>query len=187
MSLTYSRLPPEAWRNAGFGAGRLLRAFDVTTGAAADADVLGVTEGPVRVQARPTYTNLAAGVANCPPNAREFLVLNGWDVRLSGTLVTADARAARLLMGHADLDGGRLAPRDRVALDDDFGALWLVFDYGDPPGYYAVHLKNALSTGGFRLQTDRAQRTRWPFEFTAHVDARASDAGFEVVVGQVES
>ena len=166
----------------GFNAGVLLTAFDPAEGTARREDILGATAGPVRFSARPILEDLGRGVANCPGNARELTVLRGWDARLSGTLVTADTRAARRLAGFADESGGDIRPRNGIDLLEDFFELWLVFDYGIGGGC-ALRMRRALSTGGFRVQTRPGDWTRWPFEFTACVSLEdGDDAGFEIYV-----
>ena len=57
--------------------------------------------------------------------------------------------------------------------DADFSDLWWVGDYSDKTGatnggYVAVHMLNALSTGGFQIQSGNREKGQFSFEFTGH-------------------
>ena len=176
--------PRNVRHNMGINAGVLLRAFDVGTGVARREDIIGATDGPVRFVAKPRFTDLGAGVGNCPRNAREMKLLKDWEVRLTGAFISADTAASRGLIALCDAREGRLVPRARVDLRD-FDDLWLVFDYGPAPGHYAIRMRNALSTGGFQVRAQDRENARWPFEFTAHYSLDDVDgAVFEVWVGE---
>lgn len=167
----------------------VLKRFDPASGAVTAGDILGATDGPIQFIARPGIVNLGAGVMNCPRNVRELQHLRDWDVRLKGTLISADAEAARRLVALADVSDGRIVPRSRAVANADFFDLWYVFDYGgnpagQPPGRVAIRMRDALNTGGFRVTARPRDWTRWPFEFSAHVPAGEPDrAGFEVWLG----
>ena len=188
MGLPYSKLPPEVWRHMGINAGVLLSRFDVESGAVNAGDIIGATDGPIAFSAKPGLVDLGAGVANCPRGARELLHVKDWEVRLQGAFISADTGATRRLIALAEVAGERLVPRGRVDVAGDFSDIWYVFDYGGNhggarPGRYAIRMKNALNTGGFRVQARERDRVRWPFEFTAHVGiGERDDAGFEVFV-----
>ena len=62
----------------------------------------------------------------------------------------------------------------------DFSDLWFVGDYSDKTGatnggFIAVHLINALSTGGFALQSSDKSKMKFAFEFTGHFSINAQD------------
>lgn len=188
MSLPYSRLPAEAWRHMGINAGVLLSRFDVASGVVNAEDIIGATDGTIAFSAKPGIVDLGAGVANCPRGAMEMLHVKDWEVRLAGAFISADTAATRRLIALADVGAEGIVPRGRVDVPGDFSDIWYVFDYGashgaEQPGRYAIHMKNALNTGGFRVQARARDRVRWPFEFTAHVGiGERDDAGFEVFV-----
>ena len=57
--------------------------------------------------------------------------------------------------------------------DDDFEDIWIIADYSDEntganAGFVAVHLMNALNTGGFRITTGDRAKGQFPFDYTAH-------------------
>lgn len=193
MSLTYSQLPETAFQSIGINSGVLMTRFDIATGAVNRADILGATTGDVNFAATPTFSDLGAGLNNCPRGTKELMRLESWSVRLSGTLATCDTPAARRLMGLADADGQRLAPRSALDLLRDFPELWLVFDYSDvntgaTPGRFAIRMRNVLSTGGFQVRTANAAMALWPFEFSAHYSLDDPDAvPFEVYIVRGEA
>ena len=185
MSMPYSKLPTNVWKKIGMNAGVLLTAFDPQTGAVNRANIIGATTGPVRFAAKPRLTDFGAGVNNCPKNAKEMLSVDGWDVKLSGTFISADTPATKRLVALADAASGHVSPRGSVDILSDFGEIWYLFDYGDVhdgqnPGRYAIHMQNALNTAGFAVQTGDMEKARWPFEFTAFCSVEDDGAGFEV-------
>ena len=72
MPTPYALQPRNVRHNMGINAGVLLRAFDVESGVARREDIIGATDGPVRFVAKPRFTDLGAGVGNCPRNVREI-------------------------------------------------------------------------------------------------------------------
>ena len=66
--------------------------------------------------------------------------------------------------------------------------IWLVGDYSDKNGetnggFIAIKLINALSTGGFQLQTSDKAKGQLAFEFTGHYSMSAQDAvPFEIYI-----
>ena len=184
MPTPYALQPRNVRHNMGINAGVLLRAFDVAGGAARREDIIGATDGPVRFVAKPRFTDLGADVGNCPRNVREMKLLKDWEVRLTGAFISADSGASRGLIALCDAQEGQLTPRTRVDLRD-FDDLWLVFDYGPAPGHYAIHMRNALSTGGLQVRAQDRENARWPFEFTAHYSVEnVNEVPFEVWVGE---
>ena len=55
---------------------------------------------------------------------------------------------------------------------DDFTDIWWVGDRADG-GFVAIQLKNALSTGGFSLQTTKNGKGQVSVEITGHVSIDA--------------
>ena len=128
---------------------------------------------------------------------KELKRLESWEVKATGTLVTLDTAAAKSLIGAADIDGTdatKVTPRNDLA-DADFADLWFVGDYSDKTGatkggFVAVHLMNALSTGGFQIQTSDKAKGQFAFEYTAHYSMAAQDTvPFEVYIkaGEAEA
>ena len=77
-----------------------------------------------------------------------------------------DTKVARSMAGAADIDSSdptKVVPRNDVDVTKDFSDIWFVGDYsddntGDNAGFIAIRVINALSTGGFKLQsTDKGK------------------------------
>jgi hypothetical protein len=98
---------------------------------------------------------------------------------MSGTFVTITAESALQLAGAADSEGQdvvKITPRDELK-DTDFNEVWFVGDYSDKntgttAGFIAIRLMNALSTGGFQIQTEDKSKGQFAFEFAGHYSIR---------------
>jgi len=110
---------------------------------------------------------------------------------MSGSFVTVTATSAKMMVGAADTakegTADKITPRNDV-LDTDFADIWLVGDYssknGDTNGgFVAIHMLNALSTGGFKLQTADKNKGTLSFEFTGHYSIEdQSTVPFEIYI-----
>ena len=140
--------------------------------------------------ATPEYTDFGDDIDNCPKNMKELKRLDNWTVEMSGTYLTVNTTVAKALVGAADIDGSdntKIVPRNDVA-DADFSDIWWVGDYSDKNGatnggYMAIHLINALSTGGFQLQSGDKAKGQFAFTYTAHYSNTDPDkVPFEIYV-----
>ncbi len=193
----YTKIPANAFKQIQINAGILLKSFTPATGTIeADAQI-GATTGGINFTATPSYTDFGDDIDNCPKNMKELKRLESWEVKATGTLVTLDTAAAKSLIGAADIDGTdttKVTPRNDLA-DADFADLWFVGDYSDKTGatkggFVAVHLMNALSTGGFQIQTSDKAKGQFAFEYTAHYSMAEQDTvPFEVYIkaGEAEA
>lgn len=124
---------------------------------------------------------------NCPKNMLELKKLDSWDINMSGTFVTADAKSVKNLVGAADADGDKITPRNDV-LRSDFVDLWWVGDYSEDNseetgGFVAIHMMNTLSTGGFAIQASDNGKGNFAFTYTAHYSMDAQETvPFEVYI-----
>lgn len=193
----YTKIPANAFKQIQINAGILLKSFTPSTGAIEADDQIGATTGGINFTATPSYTDFGDDIDNCPKNMKELKRLESWEVKATGTLVTLDTAAAKSLIGAADIDGTdatKVTPRNDLA-DADFADLWFVGDYSDKTGatkggFVAVHLMNALSTGGFQIQTSDKAKGQFAFEYTAHYSMAAQDTvPFEVYIkaGEAEA
>ena len=120
----------------------------------------------------------------------EFKELSLWDVSLSGTFITVDANNVARLIGAADIDttdNTKIVPRNDLKAED-FKDIWWVGDYSDKNGennggFIAIHMLNALSTGGFQIQSGKDVKGQFAFEFAGHYSLADQDrVPFEVYV-----
>ena len=192
--MKYTKIPETTFKNLQLNAGVLLSAFDPGTATVSDGSIIGATTGGVNFTATPTFSDYGEDIDNCPKNMKELKKLDSWEISLSGTYVTVDANAVKALVGAADVSGNKITPRNDLKLTD-FTDVWWVGDYSDQNGetnggFVAIHMMNALSTGGFAIQSSDNGKGNFAFTYTAHYSMDAQDTvPFEVYVkaGTAES
>ena len=192
--MKYTKIPETTFQNLQLNAGVLLSAFDPVTAEVANESIIGATTGGVNFTATPTFSDYGEDIDNCPKNMKELKKLDAWEISMSGTYVTVDANAVKSLVGAADVSGNKITPRNDVLLTD-FTDIWWVGDYSDKNGetnggFVAIHMMNALSTGGFAIQSSDNGKGNFAFTYTAHYSMSAQDTvPFEVYVkaGTAES
>lgn len=183
--MRYTKIPVNTFKQLQMNAGIICTAFEPNpTGAAPnveDKDILGATSGGNNFTAVPTFVDRGEDIDNCPKNMAELKDIEAWEVKMSGTFVTVTGELAAKLAAAADLADGKVTPRNTLKIDD-FGDLWLVGDYGDG-GMIAVKILNALSTGGFAIQTGDKAKGQFPYEFTGHYKMDAQETvPFEIYI-----
>jgi hypothetical protein len=102
---------------------------------------------------------------------KELKHLDGWECKMSTTSLGTSPELIKLALGAADISGNKITPR-RDLEQTDFSDLWWVGDRADG-GMVAVKLLNALSTGGFSLQTSKNGKGQISIEITGHVSLSA--------------
>lgn len=183
----FAKLAPNAFSKLQVNAGILAKSFNPATGSLSESDILGVTSGGIAVNAAPEYKDFGEDIDNCPKNTAELKRITGITVTASGSFTAMDAALAKRLMAAADISGNKVTPRMNLTAAD-FGDLWVIGDYSDDisdstGGFLAIHLMNALSTGGFQLQTTDAEKGKFSFEFTAHYSYNSpSTVPYEVYI-----
>lgn len=192
--MKYTKIPETTFKNLQLNAGVLLSTFNPETATVADESIIGATTGGINFNATPTFSDYGEDIDNCPKNMKELKKLDAWEISLSGTYVTVDANAVKALVGAADVSGNKITPRNDLKLTD-FTDVWWVGDYSDQNGetnggFVAIHMMNALSTGGFAIQSSDNGKGNFAFTYTAHYSMSAQDTvPFEVYVkaGTAES
>ena len=178
--MKFRKIPEDTFKNIVLNAGVLLSSFTPETPTVDDANILGATTGGINFTATPSFTDFGEDIDNCPKNMKELKKLDSWEVKLTGTFITANTSLIALLMGAGDVgtsDTTKVTPRVDVA-SADFKDLWFVCDYSDKNGennggYCAIKIINALSTGGFSMQSADRGKAQFSFEFTGHVSMSA--------------
>ena len=192
--MKYTKIPETTFKNLQLNAGVLLSAFNPESATVANESIIGATTGGVNFTATPTFSDYGEDIDNCPKNMMELKKLDSWEISLSGTYVTVDANAVKALVGAADVSGNKITPRNDLKLTD-FADVWWVGDYSDKNGetnggFVAIHMMNALSTGGFAIQSSDNGKGNFAFTYTAHYSMGSQDTvPFEVYVkaGTAES
>lgn len=178
--MKYTQIPSTAFQNIQLNAGILVDGFTPATGVI--GNLLGATSGGVNFTDSVEYKDFGEDIDNCPKNMLELKKLDKHEVKMSGTFVTINATTAKLLAGSADvddLDATHIIPRNDI-LASDFKDIWWIGDYsdvntGDNAGFVAIHMRNALNTGGFQIQSTDKDKGKFAFEFTGHYSMAAQD------------
>ena len=178
--MKYTQIPSTAFQNIQLNAGILVDGFTPATGVI--GNLLGATSGGVNFTDSVEYKDFGEDIDNCPKNMLELKKLDNHEVKMSGTFVTINATTAKWLAGSADvddLDATHIIPRNDI-LASDFKDIWWIGDYsdentGDNAGFVAIHMRNALNTGGFQIQSTDKEKGKFAFEFTGHYSMSAQD------------
>ena len=198
--MKFTQIPTDTFEKLQLNAGLLVKGatgFVPSTGVLTTANILGATSGGIQVSCVPSFIDFGEDVDNCPKNMMELKKLDSWECKISGTFVTVSTTLAKLMLGAADIDATdttKVTPRVDV-LESDFEDVWFVGDYSDKNGatnggFVAVHMLNALSTGGFSLQTGDKEKGQFTAEFTGHVSMDAQTVvpmEFYIQEGSAES
>lgn len=192
--MKYTKIPEDAFKNLQLNAGVLLSSFTPSTATISASSILGATSGGINFTATPTYTDFGEDIDNCPKNMKELKRLESWEAKMSGTFIGVTPALARKLVGAGVIDSGdegKVVPRNDLD-SADFSDIWWVGDYSDvnedgassgKAGFVAIHLVNALSTGGFQIQSSDNAKGQFAFEFMGHYSMDAQDTPpFEVYV-----
>lgn len=188
--MKYTQIPSTAFQNIQLNAGILVDSFVPSTGVI--GNILGATTGGVQFKDNISYIDFGEDIDNCPKNTLELKKLDSHDVKLSGTFVTLSADTAEVLVAAGDvdsLDSSHIVPRNDL-LVTDFKDVWWVGDYSDKntganAGFVAIHMMNALNTGGFSIQSTDKGKGQFAFEFTGHYSIEDQDVvPYEIFVKQ---
>ena len=174
--MKYTQIPTDTFRTLQMNAGILATNFNPETGEFSGQ--IGATSGGIQFTDEISFTDLGEDIDNCPKNMKELKEIDQREVTMSGTFVTLKAATAKMT-AIADIDGRKIVPRNDLK-DEDFGDIWFIGDYsdkntGESAGFLAIKLINALSTGGFSLQTGDKEKGQFSFTFTGHYSMAEQD------------
>ena len=178
--MKFTQIPTTAMEEMQLNAGVLLSSFAPSTSEV--SGIIGATTGGIKFSATPTYSDFGDDIDNCPKNMMELKRQESVEVKISGTFVTVTTSVAKQLMAAADIDTSdqtKIKPRNDLRTED-FADIWWVGDYSDKNGatnggFVAIHVMNALNTGGFQLQSGDKSKGQFPFDFTGHYSMDAQD------------
>jgi hypothetical protein len=177
--MKFTKIPDTTFKEMVMNAGILLTSFDPTSAEVDAKNIIGATSGGVTFNATPTFTDLGDDIDNCPKNMAELKRLDSWEAKMSGTFATINNTLAKSLAAAADVSGNKITPRNDIATTD-FTDIWWVGDYSDKNGdanggFVAIHLDNALSTGGLQISATDKSKGKFSFEYTAHYSIDSPD------------
>ena len=189
--MRYTQIPSDTFEELQLNAGIIVDDFTPSTGVI--GNILGATSGGVNFTATPSFIDFGEDIDNCPKNMMELKRIDYYDVSMSGTFVTVNSSRAQSLIGAADAATvsqttvSKITPRQLLD-ENDFDDLWWIGDYSDKNGdtnggFLAIHMMNALSTGGFQIQSGDKAKGQFAFTYTAHYSIDAQDTvPFELYV-----
>lgn len=190
----FTQIPTDTFKKLQLGAGILTTKFDPATGELTASNIIGATSGGVSFEATPSFTDFGEDIDNCPKNTKELKKLDSWEAKMSGSFVTMDTNVATSVIGTAAVasdDPTKVVPRNSVNAED-FKNIWWVGDYSDinedgssagKAGFIAIKLINALSTGGFKIQSGDKAKGTFEFEYTGHYSSENIDTvPFEIYI-----
>lgn len=190
----FTQIPTDTFKKLQLGAGILTTDFDPATGKLTASNIIGATSGGVSFEATPSFSDFGEDIDNCPKNTKELKKLDSWEAKMSGSFVTMDTATAVSVIGTAAIAGdnqNKVVPRNSVDAKD-FKDIWWVGDYSDinedgssagKAGFIAIKLINALSTGGFKIQSGDKAKGAFEFEYTGHYSiANTAIVPFELYI-----
>lgn len=171
----FTVIPQDTFNDLQTDAGVLLNTFNpASPSAPADSAIVCATTGGITVSCVPTYSDYGEDIDNVPNNMKELKHLDGWECTLSTTALGTSPDVIKLALGAADISNtSQITPR-RDLKQSDFADLWWVGDKADG-GLVAVKIINALSTGGFSLQTTKNGKGQISLTITGHVSINAQN------------
>lgn len=173
----FTAIPQDTFESLQLNAGVLLKTFDPASPAAPKDDaIICATTGGIKASCVPAFSDMGEDVDNCPANLLELKHLDSWECKMSFTSLGTSPAAIKLALGAADIDSAnasKIIPR-RDLQAADFSDIWWVGDRADG-GMVAIRLINALSTGGFSLQTTKNGKGQISVELTGHVSIGNQD------------
>lgn len=174
----FTVIPQDTFDGLQVDAGVLLKNFDPTDiKPPADEDIITATTGGVTVSCVPSYSDFGEDVDNVPNNTKELKHLDSWDCSIATTALGTKPELIRIALGCADIDDtntSKIVPRRNLKPGDFMSSIWWVGDRADG-GLVAVELKNALSTSGFSLQTNKNGKGQIAITIGGHVSINAQD------------
>lgn len=190
----FTQIPTDTFKKLQLNAGILITEFNPATGELSASNIIGATSGGVSFEATPSFSDFGEDIDNCPKNTKELKKLDSWDAKMSGSFVTMDTNVATSVIGTATVasdDQTKVVPRNYVEAED-FKNIWWVGDYSDinedgssagKAGFIAIKLINALSTGGFKIQSGDKAKGTFEFEYTGHYSsAKIDTVPFELYI-----
>ena len=172
----FTKIPQDTFNALQLDAGVILTDFDPTDPQEPDdEDILCATTGGITVTCTPTFSDLGSDVDNVPANMMELMHLDSWTCTLATTSIGTSPKLLRWALGSADITAasGKVKPRKDLQ-QTDFQTIWWVGDRADG-GLVAVKLLNALSTGGFDLQTGKNSKGQITISIMGHVSTASQN------------
>ncbi len=172
--INFNKVKATAFDELITGAGVLLSSFDISSPAISDANIISATTGGLNVSAVPAYSDWGEDVDNCPNNTKEMVHTDGWNCSISTTVLGFTEATIKLALGAYTQTATGAAIKPTTVDSTHFSDLWWVGNKGDD-GIVAIKLIDALSTGGFALQTTKNGKGQLSITLTGHVSINSPE------------
>lgn len=185
--MKFTKIPESTFRELQVNAGVILTAFDPAEGTLDMEALVTATTGGIKLDIVPTIEDFGSDVDNCPKNTKELARKTETDITMSCTALNFNEATVKLALGAAEtrLADGAIELRTDLK-QTDFKTIWFVGDLADG-GFIAVKLIDALSTGGFTLQTSDKGKGKTGLTFKAFASLAEQDkAPVEIYLGEPE-
>lgn len=170
----FTRVSQETFNEIQLEAGLILNTFDPSGKAdVEDAHIVCATTGGIEIACKPQFTDYAEDIDNLPSGVVEFKEVDSYDCSISFTALNASAEVIKLALGVADISGNKITPRFDMSKNDTKD-IWWVGERADG-GFVACCLKNALSTEGLSLKTNKNGKGQLSCTLTGHVSITAQN------------
>lgn len=169
----FTQVRATAFEEIQMNAGIVLDDFNPATGVM--GNIIGVTSGGLSFNSNPEYEDFGEDMDNVPANTWQLKRVRSYDPALSGNWVTITAAEAKRMNGAGTLSGNKITPSHELK-ESDFDDIWVVGDYSDKnngaatAGFVAIHIMNALNTGGMQWQTTKDGKGQFAFDYHGHYD-----------------
>lgn len=185
--MQFTKVDNTAFTKMQINAGIVVDEFAPATGVI--GSIKGATTGGLQFNSNPTHEDFGADVDNVPENTKQLKRVRRYDPTLSGIYVTVTAALAKELVAAGVVSATTKITPSHTLSDSDFDDVWFIGDYSDKnegaasAGYVAIHIMEALNTGGFQLRTTKDGKGQFPFEYHGHYDLTDPDTvPFEIYV-----
>lgn len=172
---TYKKIPKTLFDEIITDVGVLLKSFNPENpGALRLEDIITATSGGIKLDIKPTYSDMFDDVDNAPSNTKQGKHLDGTDVTLATTILSYKPDNVKLAIGAATITGNKISPKVDLKPDDFEDEIWWVCDKANG-GFVAACLKNVLSTDGFSISTTKNGKGSSSVTLMAHYDLENPD------------
>lgn len=165
---TWSQISSDVFNTIQVDAGTLVTEFSTTTPTLNKSKILCATTGGITISCVPTFSDFGEDIDNCPLMTKEMKHLDSWECTFSTTALGVTPEMIKFSLGAATRTGSTIKPNSAVDSSHFTSELWWVGDKAGG-GLVAVKLINALSTGGFSLQTGKNSKGQVSLTVTGHV------------------
>lgn len=175
--MKFNKITQEQFNEIQVEAGVLLKSFnpEAESPEIDDSAIICATTGGVTANCTPSFSDYGEDIDNVPKNTLELKMVDDYDCSFAFTSLGVSETSIKLNLGAADIDPEthKITPR-RYLKKEDFSDVYWVGERADG-GMVAIVLKNALSTGGFSLKTNKKGKGQVATTLTGHVSIENPD------------